>query len=253
MKRPMVAILVLLLMQCVVGVALLFMGSNRQMMPDVKQLSLGTIVADVVALLACLWLFRESIYQTPPIRKASFPWWHNVVALFACMLGTLALDLLSELLDLPNTLFEQTIEMCTYPLGIVAIALVAPIAEEVIFRWGIMRHLLRSGQSTGIAILLSALAFGLIHMNPVQVFLATAMGVLLGLLYWKSGSLLIPCILHIVNNSVACLQAYIMGDEIRTFNLVEYVGGAAVAWTLITILSLICISTMYWYASRKDA
>ena len=80
MKRPMVAILVLLLMQCVVGVALLFMGSNRQMMPDVKQLSLGTIVADVVALLACLWLFRESIYQTPPIRKASFPWWHNVVA-----------------------------------------------------------------------------------------------------------------------------------------------------------------------------
>ena len=173
------------------------------------------------------------------------------MALLACVVGTFALDLLSELMALPNVFFEQMIEMCSNPLGVVAIALVAPIAEEVIFRWGIMRHLLRSGQQVGLAIVLSALAFGVIHMNPVQIFFASAMGVLLGLLYWRSGSLLMPCILHVVNNSVACLQAYIMGDDIKTFNLVEYVGGTSMAWTLVVVLSLMCISTMYWYAVKS--
>ena len=250
MKRPLAAILVLLLMQGVVGIALYFMAADGQL-PTVEHLSLGTIVADGVTLLACLWIFRERLYQKPQTREKNCPWWHNIVALLACVVGTFALDLLSELMALPNVFFEQMIEMCSNPLGVVAIALVAPIAEEVIFRWGIMRHLLRSGQQVGLAIVLSALAFGVIHMNPVQIFFASAMGVLLGLLYWRSGSLLMPCILHVVNNSVACLQAYIMGDDIKTFNLVEYVGGTSMAWTLVVVLSLICISTMYWYAVKS--
>ncbi|MCF0184073.1 MAG: CPBP family intramembrane metalloprotease, partial [Bacteroidaceae bacterium] len=49
--------------------------------------------------------------------------------------------------------------------------------------------------------------FAGVHVNPVQVVFATFMGLLLGWIYLRTGSLW-PCIaLHIANNSTAVLMA----------------------------------------------
>ena len=147
------------------------------------------------------------------------------------------------------------IEMCRNPWGMLAIAIGAPLGEEIMFRWGIMGHMLRRNSSVPTAILVSAVLFGLMHMNPAQVFFATAMGIMLGILYWRSGNIIWPIILHVLNNSVACLQVWLLGDKIKEYSMVKAIGGTSTAWSAIAILLLLAVAVLWWYAidSRKES
>jgi membrane protease YdiL (CAAX protease family) len=81
----------------------------------------------------------------------------------------------------------------------VATCLVAPFAEEMLFRGILLRSFLQR-HPRGAAISYSALYFGAAHLNVYQFFLAFLLGLLLGWLYERSRSL-IPCIaLHAAVN-----------------------------------------------------
>ena len=89
---------------------------------------------------------------------------------------------------------------------ILLVSLTPAICEELAFRGYILSGLSRSGRY-GIAIVISSLLFGIIHMVPQQVFNATLLGMVIGLLAIKSNSLL-PCLLfHFTNNALAVLHA----------------------------------------------
>ncbi|MAT15720.1 MAG: CPBP family intramembrane metalloprotease domain-containing protein [Planctomyces sp.] len=89
---------------------------------------------------------------------------------------------------------------------------VAPaICEELAFRGFILSGLAHHGR-LGIAIVFSSLAFGLMHMIPQQVFNASLMGLVLGLLCLRSNSLL-PCmLLHFINNGIEVLRGRFYQD-----------------------------------------
>ena len=91
------------------------------------------------------------------------------------------------------------------PWGYVAIGILAPLAEEIVFRGAILRTLLDmvSKKNHWVAIFISAAVFGLIHGNEAQFINALLMGLLLGWMYYRTKSL-VPCILmHWVNNTMA--------------------------------------------------
>ncbi len=86
--------------------------------------------------------------------------------------------------------------------GILAIAVIGPVLEELLFRGAITKALLQQYSPTK-AILLSALLFGVFHINPAQILPAFLIGILFAWTYYKTASL-IPCILmHILNNSLS--------------------------------------------------
>src|SRR5439155_25802487 len=68
------------------------------------------------------------------------------------------------------------------------IALLPAVCEELAFRGFILSGLLRR-MSVPTAILVSGFLFGFFHMNPRQLFPATAVGILLGLIATRTGSL----------------------------------------------------------------
>jgi membrane protease YdiL (CAAX protease family) len=72
-------------------------------------------------------------------------------------------------------------------LAFLAVAVVAPVVEELLFRGVVLESLRRRGPA--IAIGVSAFLFGLAHLEPSLFGLATktAGGVVLGLLYWRRG------------------------------------------------------------------
>jgi len=110
--------------------------------------------------------------------------------------------LMSFLTWLPN-FAEQTFDILESGwLGIICIALLGPILEELLFRGAITKVLLKKYNPTK-AIVLSALIFGVFHLNPAQIVTAFLIGLLLGWIYYKTASL-IPCILvHVINNSLS--------------------------------------------------
>src|SRR5215211_6743749 len=87
----------------------------------------------------------------------------------------------------------------------VLLAFVAPLAEELFFR-GFVFGVLRERISVVAGALATGIVFGLVHVagSPIEtVGVLVILGVLLCLLYEKSGSLL-PCIaLHAVNNAIS--------------------------------------------------
>lgn len=99
-------------------------------------------------------------------------------------------------------------------VSIVAICILAPVAEELVFREGILREMLASGAKPWIAIMTSALCFAVVHGNPMQMVPAAVMGVALGWLYYKTGDVRLCIPAHILNNSVAMLEMHFPGlDE----------------------------------------
>lgn len=84
--------------------------------------------------------------------------------------------------------------------------LLIPIAEELLFR-GIVFKRLRVWTGYRLAITLSALIFGLIHLNLVQFLYAGILGLFLAFLLEKTGSLWMPILGHMTANLIAIVRA----------------------------------------------
>lgn len=87
-------------------------------------------------------------------------------------------------------------------LLLVVFALTPAICEELAFRGFILSGLARGGR-LAIAIGISSVMFGIIHMIPQQAFNAALLGLLLGLLAVYSRSLFPAMAFHFVNNAIA--------------------------------------------------
>lgn len=140
------------------------------------------------------------------------PWgvvfWAGLAAIGAVVPSTRLQELLPEL---PNNIAAPLTQMLRNPWGFFAIGLLAPVAEEMVFRGAILRWLLQK-QRPWAAIAISAALFAAVHLNPAQMPHAFLMGLLLGWMYWRTGSIVPGLALHFVNNAVAYVLCNILPD-----------------------------------------
>ncbi len=134
--------------------------------------------------------------------------------------------------------------------GILAAGIMAPVAEEVLFRGIIMRSLLRERWMESrpwLAVLISALLFSLFHMNPVQMPGAFAMGLFTGWLCHRTGSLLPGIAVHMTNNMTACLCNFIpeVNDAESFYDLFR---SPAAYWLVLSLSIVLCAACVYMTA-----
>lgn len=84
-------------------------------------------------------------------------------------------------------------------LAYIAIAFAAPVGEELFFR-GFLLDSLNRALGAGLAILLSAALFGLIHFDPIQALATTLIGFVLGSITVATRSLWPALWTHAINN-----------------------------------------------------
>lgn len=94
------------------------------------------------------------------------------------------------------------------PLLWLAIVVAAPIAEEIIFRGFIFRGWVRPGRYAILGILVVSALFAVIHLqyNWFGVFQVFLIGLVLTWVRWRSGSTLLPMVLHVMANFYAMMQ-----------------------------------------------
>ena len=83
------------------------------------------------------------------------------------------------------------------------IVVLAPFGEELLFRGFLQKKLEESWKDITRAVLVTSLFFAFIHMNPVWIIQIYLLGVILGYLAWKTGSILTSLVLHSLNNGAA--------------------------------------------------
>ena len=91
--------------------------------------------------------------------------------------------------------------------GILYGCIFGPIAEEIGFRGILLGGLLKTRCRPWLAILISAIAFGLLHKFPMAFFGSIIFGIIVGWLYWRTGSIIPGIIMHIANNSLTGIDS----------------------------------------------
>jgi hypothetical protein len=87
------------------------------------------------------------------------------------------------------------------------IAVLQPIAEELVFR-GMLFGWLRQWQNFAVTNVLCAAAFALVHVQMIAVVVSFLLGLLLGWLRERSGSVLAPILMHQVYNGVVLVLTF---------------------------------------------
>ena len=113
----------------------------------------------------------------------------------------------SALPDMPEelkTMFEQMMQDGPLWVTVVSTVIFAPIFEEWLCRGMVLRGLLQKVHPAW-AMVISALFFALIHLNPWQAVPAFVTGILLAYVYYRTGSLKLTILMHAVNNGTSVI------------------------------------------------
>jgi sodium transport system permease protein len=197
---------------------LLFYGTLLLTGADLITMILGTQLGFFLApalLLAAVMRFspRETFsLRLPDSRGVA------AAVLIGLSAWTVSAGILIRFLPPPDSLIEALEKMLLLgderkPLWtlLLVLAITPAVCEELFFRGLIMSGLRRYGKWP--AILISALLFGLAHSSIYRLLPTLFLGVLLGLIVWRTGSILCAIILHALNNGLAVTMLHFRPDE----------------------------------------
>jgi membrane protease YdiL (CAAX protease family) len=139
-----------------------------------------------------------------------------IISSLALVVG---LEAVSSLIPMPvymQELFEKAFIKNVFSLVTVIIA--APIMEEILCRGILLKGLLKN-YSPQKAILISAIFFGVMHLNPWQALPASCAGLFLGWVFYKTQSVIPGMIIHATINTTASLFLFLPKQQQGFFNL----------------------------------
>lgn len=87
---------------------------------------------------------------------------------------------------------------------LITVAVLPAICEEFLFR-GTILPVFRSGYSDRAALILTAILFGVIHLDPWRFFPTAFLGLILGIVQLRCRTMLAPSLIHLLNNAAAVM------------------------------------------------
>ena len=162
-----------------------------------------------------------------------------IIFLLAFLVGLfqfIPMTTLENFMDLPDQLEQDFVNLAHNPIGILTLCIIAPIAEEYLFRGLMMRKMLRWNISPWYAIIASSILFGLIHLNPAQIPGAIILGIVMAWMCYRTRSLIPGIIIHITNNTLCLIPEEYYDTYIASTPMME--GGLSLVCIAIIILSI---------------
>lgn len=205
-----------------IGGALVYgLGNNLPVSNVITDMSCGKYSKLLTATVVLSSLVTVALYgklkwaPVSPTYLRSKPWAVIAWVVFLALGSILPLEWIYEhiQISMPGHLSQLFEGIMKEPWGYVAIGLLVPVAEEMVFRGAILRKLLEmfaapagsKGDATNhwYPIIISALIFGVMHGNMAQGVHAFIIGLLLGWMYYRTRSVIPSIAFHWINNSIA--------------------------------------------------
>jgi len=136
---------------------------------------------------------------------SAFLWIAIIVFMAGFVIVTSELDnLLNYILPMPEMfrdIFESLMAKQIFLIAIIIIGIIPAVTEELFFR-GIILDGLKNNYSKKTAIFISALLFGIIHLNPWQFVGAFIIGLISAWICMETNSILLSIYMHFFNNAL---------------------------------------------------
>ena len=98
-------------------------------------------------------------------------------------------------------------------MGLLIVAILAGLSEEILFRGALQRILSTGGLNTHAAIWITAAVFSLMHLQFYGLIPRMLLGAFFGYMLWWSRSLWVPIILHAFNNAIYVVAQWFANGE----------------------------------------
>ncbi|MCK9425455.1 MAG: CPBP family intramembrane metalloprotease [Ignavibacteriaceae bacterium] len=251
---------------------------------DANALRLITMAGQVLFILLPALIFSKIIYEdvTRVIRFRTAPWIE--IAMFT--VGIIALTpILQNYLYIQNYFFEQLAKQSGFiqaikesldsldklvehsygsllkinstmdgAIVIAVVAITPAVCEEVMFR-GYIQKSFELKYKSFFGALITAIFFGLYHFNPYAFLPLTLLGFYLGYSAYKSNSILVPVILHFINNLSAVVLYMVLGEseleQSKAITQAELTPTLIALSYQIILFSIILLGIQYYYRKKK--
>lgn len=130
---------------------------------------------------------------------------------FLSRMDTDATESLTRLLKMEN-IFDLMVNL-------VLTSVLPGIGEELLFRGIIQKEIYHKWNNAHLAIWVTGFIFAAFHFQVVGFLPKMLIGVILGYAYYFSGSLILPMIIHAINNGFATVSYYVAGNQIKAEDL----------------------------------
>jgi uncharacterized protein len=138
-------------------------------------------------------------------------------------------------------------------VNIVMIAVLPAIGEELLFR-GILQKLFAEWiRNIHLGILIAAVLFSAMHVQFYGFIPRLALGMLLGYLFFWSGSIWLPIIAHFVNNASAVVYYFFQADQLEQSS--DHYGSFDMSGIMIVAsiaVMIMCCFLVYHYETRMQ-
>lgn len=189
---------------------------------------------------------RERMTGFIPNKKA--PLWKYAAGLLMALAMSLGLNnliIIGNLSDISDS-YQATMEAfyaSSLPVQIIVLGILMPMSEELVFRGLLFKRLRERGTYLQSA-LYSALVFGFMHMNLVQMIYGFVLGMMLAYFYEKYGSVKAPIAAHIAMNLLSVFAT--------KFELLDWLIEDHMRIGFVTVVCAFVASTMFVLVQRID-
>lgn len=199
--------------------------SIKNLLSNDTILVLISVIGSVLTIALFVW--RKWVVLSRTYLRSN-PWFTLLWVVFLGLGSILPLQWIYEQLNisLSMEMEEMFKSIMGNRWGYLALGILAPLAEEMVFRGAILRTLLNyfNGRMYWVPIIVSALLFGLVHGNMAQLLNAFLIGILLGWMYYRTESIVPGIVLHWVNNTVAYTMYKLM-PQMNDGKLIDFFHG----------------------------
>ena len=129
--------------------------------------------------------------------------------------------------------------------NLIVIALIPAVGEELTFRGVLQQSLTRGLKNPHVAIVLSAAIFSFIHFQFLGFLPRMFLGILLGYMFYVSGSLWTRIAMHFVNNGSAVLLYYLNNKGVINVD-VDHFGAMSLSVTALSAVAVVGIIVWSW-------
>lgn len=204
----------LILFMIIVGIpgVIIFIAEHSLHLPYLKP-----IVSLLLYIFSFLLTIRYAIKKSKKLQGYSIKINFNRVQLWlipVVIICTLALIILieqaSNWIPMPKSVQKMFEDAFTGDVfSIINLTIAAPILEEILCRGVILNGLLKN-YSPNKAILISAIFFGAMHLNPWQAIPAFFGGLFIGWVYYKTRTVIPGMIIHATINTMAVIFMFVL-------------------------------------------
>lgn len=189
-----------------------------------------SLVYAVAAIVWCGILYRRCEWRERPFRyKKAFGrgriFFIIIFGFGACIIMTMAVGVVAQIFPAAFENYQKLMSSLSVESSILTIpyvALLGPVAEELIFR-GVISDRLKPAFPFWLVNTIQAALFGIFHMNVIQGVYAFVLGILLGIVVNVTGTILSSMLLHIVFNTTSLLLSELATHTGKLYDILGWV------------------------------